>query len=154
MCVERLFQSPNFFQVCVDWQRLMLLVCLFCASAGSATAAVTASNPAVALRNHYATLHEQLTHNPFRQPLVLSSTESSSNLQGDIYALVDYPLAIVSTALKGSTHWCDVLILHINTKYCNAATSPVGTIMSVNIGSKNAQQLEQSYRVEIGRAHV
>ena len=141
-------KMSSIIPACANWPRQLFAVCLLCVSTGSATAAVSVPNPAATLRDRYVTLHEQLNHNPFQQPLVLSSTESSSDLQGDIYALVDYPLAIVSTALQGSTHWCDVLILHINTKYCHAATSPAGTTMSVNIGSKNAQQLEQSYRVE------
>jgi hypothetical protein len=146
--MNKLFQSPIYFWCSAYWRRRFLLVCVLCASAGSAPAGATDTNPAASLRARHAALTEQLSHNQFQQPLYLDSTESSGNLKGDIYALVDYPFAIVNAALNSPAHWCDVLILHLNTKYCHASTSRAGTALTAYIGTKHDQPLKEAYPVE------
>jgi hypothetical protein len=106
------------------------------------------ADPAESLRARYAALTEQLEDNQFQQPLYLQSAESSGNLAGDIYARVDYPFAIVDAALNDPTHWCDVLILHVNTKYCRASQLDADTALQVNIGTKYEQPLEDTYRLD------
>ena len=71
-------------------------------------------------------------------------------MRGDIYALVDAPFSSVNAALNGPAHWCDVMILHINTKYCAASTGTAGTVLTVNIGKKVDQPLAETSRVEFG----
>lgn len=127
---------------------LLLAICLMCMGTGPVVAAGSDPNPAVALHAKYAELGPQLSNNPFKRPLHLVSTESSSQLKGDIYALVDYPFAAVSEALTDPAHWCDVLILHLNTKYCRASISKTGSMLAVSIGKKNFQQLEDAHRVD------
>jgi hypothetical protein len=51
---------------------------------------------AAALLDRYHSLGEQLKHNAFHRPLYLESSEASSSLKGDIYAVVDYPFAVVN----------------------------------------------------------
>lgn len=126
----------------------LLLLWLACACAGLALAAVPGTNAAASLRAKYLSLGEQLRHNPFQRALFLDSTESSNDLKGDVYALVDHPFATVSAALNGPTQWCDVLILHLNIKYCHAATDKAGSALSVSIGKKYAQPLDDAYQVE------
>ncbi|MFP3566146.1 hypothetical protein SB772_18285 [Paraburkholderia sp. SIMBA_030] len=110
------------------------------------------ADDASSLRDKYQSLAQQLKHNPFRRPLYLESAESPSALKGDIYAVVDYPFATVSGTLDDPAHgpanWCDVLILHLNTKYCHASTSSNGDMVSVNIGRKVEQKLADTYRVQ------
>ena len=118
------------------------LVCL-----GTAQAAGPESNSATSLRTKYAELSHSLNNNQFKRPLVLDSVESPSSLKGDIYALIDYPFASVNEALNDPAHWCDVLILHLNTKYCRARTDPSGTMLTVSIGKKYFQGLDDAYRV-------
>jgi hypothetical protein len=62
--------------------------------------------------------------------------------------VVDYPFDIVNGALNNPAHWCDVLILHINVKYCNASRGADGTVLTVNIGRKYFQPLEDAYRLD------
>ncbi len=126
----------------------LLVVCAACISAGFAAAAASDTDPAASLRAKYTELGEQLTNNQFKRPLYLDSTESSSHLKGDIYALVDYPFYTVNTALNGPAHWCDVLILHLNTKYCRASTTSAGTVLKVSVGKKHDQPLDDAYPVE------
>jgi hypothetical protein len=110
--------------------------------------AVEVDSGANALRVHYADLGEQLRHNQFDRPLVLHSTESQNQLKGDIYAVIDAPFGVVNEALNGPTHWCDVLMLHLNTKYCRLKTEQgINTVM-MRIGKKFDQPLTSAYQVD------
>ena len=103
---------------------------------------------AAALRVRSAELGPRLDNSPFKRPIVLDSAESANQVSGNIYALVDYPFATVNQAFNGVSHWCDMLILHINTKHCRASLSPMGSTLAVTIGRKDFQELEQAYRVQ------
>lgn len=102
----------------------------------------------ILLRAKHAELNQQLNNNQFKRALYLNSFESSHDLKGEIYAVMDYPFAKVNQALNNPAHWCDVLILHINIKYCQASSNKNGTALSVNLGKKNAQPLADTYRVD------
>ena len=69
-------------------------------------------------------------------------------LTGDIYARVETPYAVVSPALQGMDHWCDILILHLNVKSCRTSTPKAGDTISVSIGRKFDQPLDKAYPVE------
>ena len=101
------------------------------------------------LRAKYSELSKQLRKNQFQRQLYLDSTQSSNELKGEIYAVVDYPFATVSGSLNNPTHWCDVLILHINVKYCHASMrKDGGTVLTAYIGRKYYQSLADAYRLE------
>ncbi len=100
------------------------------------------------LRAKYADLAPQLANNAYGRPLVLESTEAAGNLRGDVYAVLRHPYASAQVALKDPAHWCDILILHLNIKYCRPAAAGSGTILEVNIGRKLDQPIEKSFRVE------
>lgn len=117
-------------------------------SAGLSRAAVPDTQPAALLQAQYVSLGERLHHNPFRRALALDSSEASNDLKGDVYALVNYPFATVSAALNSPEHWCDVLILPINTKYCHATTNEGNTVMMVRIGKKTPQPVEDAYPIK------
>ncbi|MHB8824924.1 MAG: hypothetical protein ACYC5T_08810 [Thiobacillus sp.] len=130
------------------WLTRLWLAGIAFSSAGLTFASVPDTQSAASLHAKYASLAEQLHHNPFRRPLSLDSAESSSDLKGDIYALVNYPFPTVSAALNGPEQWCDVLILHINTKYCRATTDASTTALAVSIGKKTPQPLKEAYPIE------
>jgi len=130
------------------WLAGIVLACLALVGPGLRSAAATAADSGASLRAKYVALGSQLDNNPFRRPLYLDSEETSRGVTGDIYALVDYPFADVSMALDSPAHWCDMLILHINTKYCRASTDRAGTVLAVSIGRKTYQPLDEAYRVE------
>lgn len=111
-----------------------------------------AANDADALRSRYQALQTQLQHNQFGRQLVLDSVETPNRLKGDIYAVLDHPYASVSAALNspsaGPANWCDVMILHLNTKYCRAEKAGKGDRLNVEIGKKVEQALGDAYRVQ------
>lgn len=130
------------------WLTRLLLALIAYAGAGPALGAVPDTSAAAALQTSYAALGERLSHNPFQRPLYLDSSESPDTLKGDVYALVDHPFATVSAALDGPDGWCDVMILHINTKYCRAASDQAATVLKVNLGKKVPQPIEDTFPIE------
>jgi hypothetical protein len=126
----------------------VLLAWMAFSSAGLALASVPETHSAASLQAKYAALGDRLQHNPFQRALTLDSFESSSNLKGDIYALVDHPFSTVSAALNGAEEWCDVLILHINTKYCRAASDASRTALLLSVGKKTPQPLDEAFPIE------
>lgn len=103
---------------------------------------------AASLHTKYAELHEQLRHNQFQKPIHIDSSERSGRVTGDIYALIDHPFAQVASSLSKPASWCDILILHLNTKYCRASSAGRGTIIHMHIGRKYDQPLEDTYEAE------
>lgn len=103
---------------------------------------------AVSLRAKYTELDTLLRNNQFHRELYLNSTQSSGNLKGEIYAVVDYPLTTVNVALNNPAHWCDVLILHVNIKYCHASSNKAGPVLTMSLGRNYPQPLADTYRVE------
>lgn len=119
---------------------------------GSAVAqlAVTSNSErnAAALLEKYAALAPQLTQNQYRRPLFLESSESEKTVDSDVYAVLDSPFSIVSITFKRPNQWCEVLILHINTKYCRASSEASPSKLLVSIGKKSAQQLKDAFSLE------
>ena len=111
------------------------------------------------LRSKYDALAGQLKNNPFNREITINSSETSSNLRGEIYAVVNYPFSTVNAGLNSAGHWCDVLILHVNIKYCYAqpaksTTAPSNTILTVDLGKKYEQPLDDTYRVDFNYRQV
>ena len=110
--------------------------------------AAAAEGSATALRAKYASLQTQLTRNQFQRPIYLDSSETDKNTRGNIYAVMNHSFNEMKTALDGPEHWCDILILHINTKYCHVAGGANGTLLKMNIGKKYDQPVADAYRLE------
>jgi hypothetical protein len=118
-------------------------VCMGIAHAGDANA-----NLGVSLRAKYVTLQSQLSHNAFQRPLYLESSENSGGVTGDAFALLNYPFATVEVALNKPGNWCDILLLHLNTKYCHASPDSLGAVLNVSLGKKIDQPLDDAYRMD------
>ena len=117
--------------------------------AGALACGATAQvSPGAALRTRYEALNLALAQSPFGQPLVLESVQDAGRLQGDIHALVNYPFALVSAALRQPERWCEALSLHPNTKYCRASSLAGNQRVLVQLGAKTAQDPGLSSSVE------
>lgn len=129
------------------WMPVFVLICSVAfVSEGSFAAEPGIS--AESLRAKYTELGKRLRNNQFQRALHLDSEESSQSLKGEIHAVVDYPFAAVNVALNNPAHWCDVLILHINVKYCHASSDKAGTVLTVDLGRKYDQPLADAYRAK------
>ncbi|MEQ1518685.1 MAG: hypothetical protein ABL931_19565 [Usitatibacteraceae bacterium] len=105
------------------------------------------SGSAPALQAQYLALKGQLDANAFQRPLVLESRETSKTALGDVYAIVPHSFENVRDALAGPQAWCEVLILHLNTKFCKIARQAGGTTLLMNVGKKYDQPLADSFRL-------
>ncbi len=118
---------------------LWLVLGLLLLSPGTADAIGTLSPEG--LRAQYAAMAPRLSASPFQGPLILESKETSSSNQGDVYAVVAHSFAEVSSALGDSSIWCDILILHQNTKYCRSTTDRSPARIDLRVGRKFDQPL-------------
>lgn len=137
------------------FQQLILISFYYVVSTFSLnTFATEVNNPQLELHSKYTELSEQLNNNQFNRPLYLNSIENPNDLKGEIYAVVDYPFSKVNAALNNPNHWCDALILHINVKYCHAASTNSNQVLTINIGNKVEQALADAYRVDLNYRKV
>jgi len=128
---------------------VLCLAFLLLAPAGFRTAHGDAPAPqAAGLRAKYAALQSQLANNPFQRPLHLDSAQGTGVLTGEIYAVVDHPFETSAAALAIPANWCNILILHLNVKYCRASTDTGKSVLAVYVGRKYEQPLARAYRVE------
>lgn len=130
-----------------SWVSALVFALALCMGAHIARADDADANSAAMLRARYDGLQNRLDHNSFHRPLHLESSESADSVTGDIYARIDYPFAKVRAALNNPGDWCDILILHINTKYCRASLGARGAVLNVSIGRKYDEPLNKAYRV-------
>ena len=114
----------------------------------SSTAELDSGASATALLEKYAALEKQFNKTVFGRPLVLESFENPGSVNGNAYAVLDASFSTVSTAFKVPTHWCEVMILHINTKFCRATSENIPNMLRVNIGKKTPQELEDAFALE------
>ncbi len=126
----------------------------FCASLAVLTGAgVVLAQPSVgdggaqALQAKYAVLAPQLMKNEFDRPLVIESTESDKSVSGNAYAVINYPFATVASSFRDADNWCEVLILHLNTKYCRAEGDSARSMLAVAVGKKHPQEIREAYNL-------
>ena len=134
----------------VGWSRATRYVgiCLLGSLCAMLVAAPSLAQDAASLRARFGTLTQELSNNQFQRPLYLESSESPNDLKGEIYATIEQPFSAVGPALQGVGHWCEILILHLNVKDCQASGAGPADTLSVVIGKKYDQALEDAYRVD------
>ncbi len=108
------------------------------------------STSAPSLRQRYATLQPALERSPFRGPVHLASVEGDRTLLGDVHAIISQPFGVISGALAQPEQWCEVLILHLNTKYCRVAGDSPKPQLDLRVGKKFDQPLGAATRVRFG----
>ena len=130
-----------------------VMLCVTAALTGNFAHGQTAVVPpqsaiASQLAEKHAGLKDALASNIYGRPLFLESTESGDLVSGNAYAVLDAPFTSVSTAFRSANTWCDVMILHINTKYCRAVPGSNPTTLKVHVGKKTPQTLQDSFPLE------
>ena len=116
-----------------------------------------ATDPAAILRARFPGLRDRLNTNGFQRPIVLDSFHTSDDVKGEIYALVPTRFAKVNESLAMPQAWCDILILHLNTKFCRVvmpqqasgqlSSTQADTKLVMNVGKKFDRPLDESYRL-------
>lgn len=129
--------------------RVTWLVALLLALVALPTTAAAPADRAESLHLRYTALQPQLAHNEYQRPLYLDSSDADGSTRGEVYVVVQHPFKRVVAALASADHWCDILILHVNTKYCRPAASEGSTrMLHVAMGRKFEQELDDAYQVD------
>jgi hypothetical protein len=126
------------------------VLALVLAWAACAAQAGTQASGAPALRARLAASQQLLADSPFGGPLYLESSEAPRLLQGDVYALVDHPFQAVSAALGNPGRWCEVMILHLNTKHCRRGVENGTSTIELRVGKKHDQPIAAASLVAFG----
>ena len=103
--------------------------------------------PADALRERFAAIRAQGEGRLVQRNVFLQSTEAADRMQGEVDALVDRPYAELRDAMVQPGAWCDVLILHLNVKYCRPEKAAGQDELVTGIGRKFDQPLAKAYWV-------
>ena len=125
----------------------ILMLGVWAVAAGPARAQSPDGGTDAALRAKYAALRQGLATSGFGRPLVLESRQASGALEGDLYAVVDFPLGTIGGELKSAGRWCDVLILHLNVKYCRASVSDGAPVLTMYVATRWDQPLSSAHHV-------
>lgn len=128
---------------------LILAAALALAACGWMQAQAQTQTGAAAMKSRHEELQGELSSNAYHRPLYLNSREDGSTVKGDIYAVLDYPFTQVRASLDSPEHWCDILILHLNTKYCRLLREGGKTTLRMQVGKKTEQELDDTYRVDL-----
>jgi hypothetical protein len=105
--------------------------------------------PADALRARYAELRDQLDSSPIQQGVHVESADSARTPSGHAYAIVEYPFARAQSAFSTPAVLCESLLLHLNVHYCRAAGGDGSPVLSVALGRKKPQALEDTHRIDL-----
>jgi hypothetical protein len=110
------------------------------------TFAAQAAGPfgAQPLRAHHAQIAPQLAASEFGGPLLLRSDEAARRFEGEVFAVLEHPFDTVAGALSDPLQWCEILILHLNTKGCRETTPGGKQRVEIRVGRKDPQPPEDA----------
>ena len=139
------------------WRFLLLCLVVFASGCGTAFAqvvlpAVPPDMAASLLRDKHTGLMQALANNVYGRPLYLDSLQTGNRVTGNAFAVLNAPFALVSNSLKSPQRVCDLIILHINTKYCRPTLDSSPSTLMVNFGKKTAQPLGDTFALEFAMA--
>ena len=118
------------------------LAALAMASLSFTAAAQTGSAASASLRTRFEAVRQQPPLQATGQALWLSSFEQADGrLRGEVWAVVEHDPAAVRAALSEAAPWCDVLILHLNVKYCRPSRQAGQDVLDMGVGRKFDQPL-------------
>jgi hypothetical protein len=144
LCPSRLLAAVA--QPCAPWvSKTCVLLGLVCM--GTLAMAADEASPEVRLHAAFARLAPELRASPFGRPLVLQSREGPESIEGEVYGIAPFSMVQLSAALVTPEHWCDVLILHLNTKFCQVLNTAPEQTLVVHIGKKTPQALGETTRL-------
>ena len=81
--------------------------------------------------------------------LWLASREDGDTLRGDIHAVSPHRYAEVRQALRRPAAWCELLILHLNVKFCRAEGAAGEESLVLGLGRKFEQPLGDAHWIRL-----
>ena len=127
-----------------------LAACAFgaCAALWGMPAGAQGTNAAARLAERHAALREALRTSPLQRPIVIESQQSGDAITGRVYAVIDQPFAQAAKVVPVVSHWCDILMLHLNNKQCQLGTVGTQTTVALWISRRYDIPLEKAQRID------
>lgn len=97
------------------------------------------------LLTQYENLKPELAQSVFGSPIVLYSDTSKHHAQGEVFAVLDTPIADIQQTLSQPEHWCELAILHINIKACTYQNKTEDQRLTIYLGRKYYQPPSQAH---------
>src|SRR3569623_1391816 len=89
---------------------------------------------ALGLRAQHAAIAPARAASEFGGPLLLRSDEAPRRIEGEVFAVLDHPFEAVAGPLTDPLQWCEILILHLNTKGCRESTTGGVPRIEIRVG--------------------
>ena len=100
------------------------------------------------LMARFESARQQSTVLAAKHPIYLVSSETHDVIRGEVFTTLDQPFSLVREVTTRSQDWCQILILHLNIKYCRASdpAPPTSTgMVLVGMGRKFDLPLDEVY---------
>jgi hypothetical protein len=81
-------------------------------------------------------------------PMAVESSDDGHRVMGEIYAVLPQPFEAASAALKDPASWCEILLLHLETKECRVARDNGATVLQAGVVTHYDQPAASAFRVE------
>ena len=127
----------------------MLRTCLAAFLCAAVLPTPVDAQDAGALRSRHAALRQQLAASPFGRPLHVESNATANAHRGEIYAVLERPFGEFAAALRQPAQWCEMLVLQVNIKRCEA-----GETISAFITRRPRDSVDSAHRMEFRFAVV
>lgn len=130
--------------------RLLLFAALLALLHGpnQTVAAGHTQDAAAAMHGRYHSVRAMLDDNAFDQPIHLTSSRDGDHSQARLSAVLEHPFDAFAATFKSPDNWCELMMLHLNVKYCAAHDDGRQQILTVYVGRKHEQPLESAHRAE------
>jgi hypothetical protein len=102
------------------------------------------SSGAIALMQLRESRRSRMANSPFKVPLIIESRQSDDDIKGEVYAEINHSFKTVNAALGSPQVWCDILILHLNTKSCVLKPGANGSTSSPTLMMMVGKKIEQA----------
>ena len=103
---------------------------------------------AARLAERHAALREALRTSPLQRPIVIESQQSGDAIMGRVYAVLDQPFAQAAKVVPVVSHWCDILMLHLNNKQCQLGMAGPQATVALWISRRYDIPLEKAQRID------
>jgi hypothetical protein len=103
-----------------------------------------AEHPARSIAGLSPSIQKELDASPFGIPLLVSSEEGQGRLSGEVLGVLERPFEEVTGLLSQACSWCDIGLLHLNTKACGCVPGGV----TLYAGRKHYQEPGQAERID------
>lgn len=95
----------------------------------------------------YQQVEQSMRQNPYGVPVYIDSDFRDNYTAGEVAALVQHDFATVAAGLTSAQRWCDIVLLHINVKGCDAKQGKINSL-KLYVGRRHYQMPEEAHEMQ------